>query len=265
MTELLTNGNFETWTTSTNAGTWTEDGDSGDATRSIDQETTNHHSGSSAAKLSTSGNDGSTDFGLYQDITTTAATNYVIQGFLNFETVGTGIARIEVYDNTGTAIIEKALFYTDTNGYIPVRIEFETPASCVSVRLKLYLDDGTTDVLYFDDFSVQTVPAYTTISKIQGRIQAIDSSLTDGQFGFFMDSAYGLIDAVTRRTWSNPPKLIESIATDLAAYYALTFDPSNQTDNSEASLLSDMLWANIDRNLGLMLDTRILNYLKGLE
>ena len=265
MTELLTDGLFETWASATNLTNWTEDGDSGTATRSVDQESTTIRSGTYSLKLSTSSNDGSTDLGVYQDITTTAATEYVFQGHIFYHTYGAGIARLEAYDQSNGATIAKMQFQKATSNWVPFRFNFVTPSGCTSVRIKIYLDDGTTDTLYIDDCSVQTIPAYTTIAKIQGRIQAVDASLTDAQFGYFMDSAYGVIDAVCKYSFSNPPKLIESIATDLAAYYALGFDPNNQTDNAEASLLSDMLWANIDRNLGMLLDTRVLAYLKGLE
>lgn len=267
MSELLTDGSFETWTSAMDLTNWTEDGDSGTATRSVDREGTVVYNGTYALKLSEVSNDGTTDLGVYQDVTVVAQTSYVLQGLIRFTTRTAGYVKIEAYDQTGSVIIAQHAQYNAYDEWQHFRMVLRTPASCVTLRLKIYLMDGTTETVYFDMFSLATAPAYTTVDKVKARFLAanISAGATDGNIAGYIDQAVGVIDSTTLKSFAgNVPQIVEQCATDLAAFYVMAVDPSLFTNNSEAALVADMFWAAAERALRLLSDGRVLGYLNTL-
>ncbi len=267
MSELITDPSFETWTSATDLTSWTEDGDSGTAARSVDREGTVIYNGTYALKLSEVTNDGTTDLGVYQDVTVVAQTSYVLQGMIRFTTRTAGYVKIEAYDQTSGAIIAQHTQYNAYDAWQYFRIVLRTPASCVTLRLKIYLMDGTTETVYFDMFSLTPAPAYTTVEKVKARFLAanISAGATDGNISGYIDQAVGVIDSTALKSYSgNVPALVEQCATDLAAFYVMAVDPSLFTNNSEAALIADMFWAAAERALRLLSDGRVLAYLSTL-
>lgn len=58
--------------------------------------------------------------------------------------------------------------------------------------------------------------------------------------------------------------IIKEAVTNLAAMYAVCFNPAGFTSNSEAALILDVLWANFERARELLADKRTIAYLKSL-
>lgn len=118
---------------------------------------------------------------------------------------------------------------------------------------------------------------YTTAAKVKSRFEDFDTGLSDSKIEEFINTAESLIDAVMRKTARGSSSnftfssakhgLIEETASVLAAFNCLTFQPTGQSATitaARASLIGDFLWATSRRNLRLLGDSRIINYLAGL-
>lgn len=264
MAELLTDGAMETWTDTKKLTNWIETGTA--AARQLDRVGSFVQQGTYAAKLTATANDGSTDFGIYQTINVGTGQHHVLTGHVMFYNRDTGKARCDVYDETNSLTVGKLELVqsSGTGTYYPIKLDVVTGTGA-SHSIRIYLDDSTNDVIHVDNFSFQISPSYTSVAKVRGRLEQIDSSLTDVQIGYFIDHAEGIIDSICKTSWTGTvPGLVEAIATDIAAYYALLFNPAGLSNSSEAALLADMLWANIERGISLISDERILKYLESL-
>lgn len=116
-----------------------------------------------------------------------------------------------------------------------------------------------------------TPKGYTTATMVRNRAAKIPAvgTLTDDNINEFIVAAEGLIDAVTMTDWKNifsitKHTLILGTATDIAALYAVGYDPSVYTDLAEAQSILDVLWANGIRGLNLLDDASVVKFLKGL-
>ena len=112
-------------------------------------------------------------------------------------------------------------------------------------------------------------PYYTTATICKDRIKAFDSGLTDAKIETIIEMVEGVINAVMRMsfvTTFDPTKhgLIRDCATNLTAYYMLTFDVTEYGSSSAAALTGDLLWSSADRDLAILADRRTTKYLEGL-
>ncbi len=108
---------------------------------------------------------------------------------------------------------------------------------------------------------------FTTEAKVKSRIKNFNAAITAGEVETFITHAEGLIIAVSKNKWSSKgnasiPILIESCATDLAALWLLTNDPSGFSSLAEAAFMADVLWASGRRSLNLLSDDMIVAKLK---
>lgn len=105
---------------------------------------------------------------------------------------------------------------------------------------------------------------YTTATKVKNRLENYDTDASDSMIETYITHAEGYINALTRHKFeSDVPELVESIATDIAAIYLLTYNPAGFSSSSEAALLADLLWASAERSLRLLSDDRVISHLKG--
>lgn len=115
-----------------------------------------------------------------------------------------------------------------------------------------------------------TPKGYTTADFVRHRAKNIAASATlpDDTIQEFIVAAEAIIDAVTNEDWEDnfvqaKHRLIEAVATDIAALYAIAQDPSVYTDLAEAMVMIDVLWASTYRGLLLLSDDRVVKFLKG--
>jgi hypothetical protein len=150
--ELLTNGDFESYTGTQDNGVddvltgWSN---AGTGAGDIIEATATVHTGSNAL-LCTTGND---RCNAHQDIVVAPGAQYR----LTFWTRGDGVQQgsYVVYDNTNAAAI---IGVTDTGitgtAYIWLSVFFTTPLGCVSVKIRLWSPGANGDA-YYDDVSVR--------------------------------------------------------------------------------------------------------------
>ncbi len=108
---------------------------------------------------------------------------------------------------------------------------------------------------------------YTTAAKVRLRVTGYSASPTDAAIEGYIDDAEGFINGLTLYDWrekwdGNKLGLIAKLATDMAAYLVVASDPSVSTTNSEAALMMDGFWADSQRTIRLLRDSRILKWLK---
>ena len=104
---------------------------------------------------------------------------------------------------------------------------------------------------------------FTTATIVKFKIENYETGATDDEIDELIEQAEGIVIAITRTVWKTTiPSLIKSLTTDLAAFYLLQHDPSGLSSTSEAALEADMLWAAIERQIILLSDDRVVEFLK---
>jgi len=118
---------------------------------------------------------------------------------------------------------------------------------------------------------------YTTIAKVKARFEDYDTSISDANIEIFINCAEGIIDSVMKKTFrgssadftfdSDKHGIIEDAASALAAFSVLSSQTTGQSATitaARASLMADLFWATFKRNLNLLSDPRIVQYIGGL-
>ena len=110
---------------------------------------------------------------------------------------------------------------------------------------------------------------YSSASLVRARVKNIDPTLTDANIEQYIAEAEGIIDSTMKVSLKNvfdPVKhsLVRSCATDLAAYYCLSFNPSTFSSLTEVELIMNMLWNSAERSLAGLSDPRVVSYLSSL-
>lgn len=139
--ELLVNGNLETWTTATNAGTWAE---SVAGTSTVNQETSVTHGGSNAARLDVDGSNSSVL--ISQAVTTVVGTWYQMSVWSK---ANTGTPTMAM--NGGPADVIKTLSTTYAQYFITARV------TATSSTIILKRSTSSNSSLYFDDASYKAL------------------------------------------------------------------------------------------------------------
>jgi len=104
---------------------------------------------------------------------------------------------------------------------------------------------------------------YTTAAKVQFQIENYESGATGDEIDELIEHAEGFITALTKTKWETTiPKLIEGATTHLAALLLLQHDPSGLRSTSEAAFEGDVLWAILEKELALLNDPTIVEFLK---
>lgn len=108
--------------------------------------------------------------------------------------------------------------------------------------------------------------AYTDETKVKGRCLLITTSPTTAAINTFISHAEAKIDAAAMTAFTTAEvtdKLPEQIATDLAAFWAISADVSVFTNNSQAALTANMLYEAAASGLEELKDDRKRKYLQG--
>lgn len=111
---------------------------------------------------------------------------------------------------------------------------------------------------------------FTSRTRLEERISSIDAAFSNDAKDKAIQDAEGIIEAVmlnhTLRDSFDDAKhmLIQQVATDLAAYYAIVFNPTTFVLREKVSLMADMLWASAMRGLALLASPEVIKYLEDL-
>ena len=108
--------------------------------------------------------------------------------------------------------------------------------------------------------------AFTTVAKVRERCTKLGANPPDANITNFITHAEGIIKAIARTNITDAQaagELPDTIATDIAAFYAISFDTAAFTTNSQASLSANMLYSMIALGLELLKDERVVKYITG--
>ena len=113
---------------------------------------------------------------------------------------------------------------------------------------------------------------YTTIQNVKDRLSQVSgSNVTDEMISGSIVQAEGVIDAGMRlsgRSGGNYSYsganhgLITNTATAMAAYITLGYLVEEFLSTSSAALTADLLWAEINRNMGILVDGRVRKWIQ---
>ena len=114
-------------------------------------------------------------------------------------------------------------------------------------------------------------PTFTTEARVDGRLQNISADMTSGQQWYAIEDAEGVIESAMQKFEGSDftfdaekHKLIQAVATDLAAFYCILYNPTTFVMREKVALMADMLWATSQRGLGLLSDPKIIKWLMAL-
>ena len=113
-------------------------------------------------------------------------------------------------------------------------------------------------------------PYYTTATIVRQTLLKIDSGLNDAEIGVFITMAESIAEAlmgtIQFRISFDAEKwgLVRRFCTNLAAVGCLTYDVTEFSTTTQATLTADLLWAQIEFDMVLLKSADIITYLKGL-
>lgn len=114
---------------------------------------------------------------------------------------------------------------------------------------------------------------YTTVDDVKDRIAQISgSNVTDEMISGAIFQAEGIVDSAMRLTGRGTGPdytfdeakhgLIKDTTTALGTYMILNFLVEDFQSTSSAALTADLLWAEVNRNFGILLDDRVRKYVQ---
>ena len=185
--ELLTDGELENWSGG-GLDSWIEDNAS--ANRII-ASSTDEYSGTYAAKLTADGNDGSTDFGIYQTITTETGAVYQLNIWAKYssKTEAGAFIRLSAYDSDGGGgVMAYQNISATSTDYSFMSMRFTAADTTTAIHAILY--DETDGEAYIDKISVKKVSntaydysPYANDGTIATSTSGIGASYADGKYG----------------------------------------------------------------------------------
>lgn len=109
---------------------------------------------------------------------------------------------------------------------------------------------------------------YTTNTKVVSVASNYNASkITTTEIDGFITNAEGFINALTQHNWTSKttvPEIITRLATHLAAFTTILSEPSTFSTLSEAQSILDALFVDIERDIVVLQDPKVIKYLKGL-
>ncbi len=156
--ELITNGGFETWTTNTNAGTWTEY-TFGDGV--VRKDSTNVHGGSYSVALKY--NAGVSEIYVLNNGNVTSGDTYQLAAWCR----GDGTASFRL---GGDAAADRMTF-AKTTSYQQFFVVFRSGSASIPAFF------GSSDTLYVDDVSLKRITRISAIATVNAGIANVDVSV----------------------------------------------------------------------------------------
>ena len=110
---------------------------------------------------------------------------------------------------------------------------------------------------------------YTTVALVRATFKDIHPDITDPDIEEWILQAEGLIDTVMLQSFKtifdeDKHQIIRQCCTDLAAFYALRYDPANFDLLETAEITINMLWNSADRSLFMLSRKRVVEFLEHL-
>lgn len=113
------------------------------------------------------------------------------------------------------------------------------------------------------------IVVYTTATIVRARAKNIgaDPNPTDLMIDEYIGQAETLIDGMLGFSLldsfdEKKHGIIKMVCTDIAAFYAIAYNPSGFTSVSESALVLDIIYTNMLRGIALLKDDRIQKRLK---
>lgn len=113
---------------------------------------------------------------------------------------------------------------------------------------------------------------YAMIEDVKARLSQISgSNVTDAMISGAILQAEGIVDAGMRLSGRNSGDytfnqgkhgLIRNTTSAMAAYITLGFLVEEFLSTSSAALTADLLWAEINRNMGILVDARVRKWVQ---
>jgi len=150
--ELITNGNFENWNSSTDLANWNETNVS-TGVRDILQESSVVYSGTYSVKFQATNNDGSSAFFIKQPVSSTGGKKYKITLHSYYASRSSGQAKVYVYNSDSTELLKEYTISTQENGWTKHNIYVTAIDSTMYIIFGLY--NETTGYVYLDSISVK--------------------------------------------------------------------------------------------------------------
>ena len=110
------------------------------------------------------------------------------------------------------------------------------------------------------------MPNYSTAALVKSRLKKYNTTISDSEINDYINHAEGIINLVMKRKFtasfdSTKHILIQSLATDLAAFRLLTYDPSSFSSITEVSVIADLIFSMIELQIELIKDERMIQAL----
>lgn len=110
---------------------------------------------------------------------------------------------------------------------------------------------------------------YTTAAIVKKRIKDISADLTDGDIDTNIYHAEAIIDGLIKDSFlaifdATKHGIIQSCATDLAAFECIMYDGAAFTSPSAQSAAANLTWYSAERMLTILENPRTVQYLKSL-
>lgn len=182
-TNLITDGELENWASATNLTSWVE---SISGTSTINQETTDKHGGSKAARVDIDASNSSSHI-TSAAITLTASAPYVLTLWAKLAAGKTAFVRL--YDGTATVFLApggaswggaaNCISITGTGAWVRYAVAFSAHASYTSYLVRLYSHSAASSSIYWDDIAIRPVltatltPATYTGQTLAAHVNAV--------------------------------------------------------------------------------------------
>ena len=110
---------------------------------------------------------------------------------------------------------------------------------------------------------------YTTVALVRAVFKDIHPDISDANIEEWILQAEGLIDTVMLQSFktifdANKHQIIRQCCTDLAAFYALRYDPAAFDLLETAEMVMNMLWNSADRSLFMLSRRKVVEFLEHL-
>lgn len=113
------------------------------------------------------------------------------------------------------------------------------------------------------------VVTYTTAALVKKRVKDISGDLSDPDIEVNIYHAEAIIDGLIKDSFkaifdASKHGIIQSCATDIAAFECIMYDGASFTSPSAQSAAANLTWYSAERMLTILEDSRTVQYLKAV-
>jgi len=113
------------------------------------------------------------------------------------------------------------------------------------------------------------VVTYTTAALVKKRVENLDSSLVTADIEQFINEAEGRLNVLMKTSFistfdATKHAILRSVASDMAAFSCVTYNPEEIPSIEAADMTANMLWNSIESQLEILRDPGAVRYLSSL-